>query len=103
MLSRCAFDGMNFPFGSVRWRGCVAAQHAAPQDERDGRPEVAAPIRNHGLRQRVRWIEDDARGQLVVGGEAGCFSVTQLAQVREFALYDLFVSRTQKLLFQGYE
>src|SRR5579863_567085 len=60
-------------------------------------------MRSGGLRQRVRWIEDDARGQLVVGGEAGGFAVTQLAQVREFTLHDFFVSRTQELLFQGYE
>ena len=55
------------------------------------------------LRQRIRGIEDDARGQLVVGGEAGGFAVAELAQVGEFALHDFFVGRTQELLFERYE
>src|SRR5579863_9689829 len=60
-------------------------------------------MRSGGLRQRVWWIEDDARRQLVVGGEAGCFSVTELSQISEFTLHDFFVGRTQELLFERYE
>ena len=75
---------------------CLAVGQKTCWGDRDG--DLPSP-----LRERIRGIEDDARGQVVVGGEAGGFAVAQLAQVCEFALHDFFVGRTQELLFEGYE
>src|ERR1700733_15035704 len=55
------------------------------------------------LRQWIGAIEDDARGEVIVGREAGGFAVTELAQISELALNDFFVGRKQDLLFGGNE
>ena len=57
----------------------------------------AAPL------HRVRPVEHNPRRHIIVGREARGLAVTQLPQIRQLALHDLFVRRTQQLLFQARE
>src|SRR3984957_5714619 len=84
--------------------GQAGAQHAAPPHvQAIGEIVVATRMQQRRLWQRIRRLEDEARWYFVVGGETGGFAVAQLAQISELALHDFFVSRTQELLFEGYE